>query len=68
MLLRAGFKNWKLLRQIGLSALVVASLVNLFWHASPGVGADVVDAVKGFLYGVSIATLLLSIVWQRRMR
>ena len=68
MYFRTRPKNPDLLLRVGLATLVVASLVNLFVRPAPGMGADVVDAAKGFLYGVAIATMLLSVVWRRRMR
>jgi len=54
--------------RFGLIALVAASLSSgLFRRAAP-THADLVDGIDGFLYGVAIATLLLSLWMGRRDR
>ena len=47
--------------RIGLLFLVIASLSRWFLARATGVSEHVVDPTNGFLYGVSIASMLLGL-------
>jgi hypothetical protein len=52
--------------RIGLLCLVLASLSHWFLHPSANFSAGLIDGAQGFLYGVSIAFLLLGLKKSRR--
>jgi hypothetical protein len=65
MRLREWLKDPNALLRIGMLFLLLASLWRWFAHPSGHLSAGVVDGVTGFFYGVSISTLLLSVVRRR---
>lgn len=66
MNLRKRLKNPSVAMRVGMSSLILASASRFFLHPRGWLSADMVDAVTGFLYGIAIATLLLSVVLHRR--
>ena len=54
--------------RIGLVFLVLASLWNWFVNRSGHKSSDVVDGVRGLLYGVSIGCMLLGIMRRGRLK
>ena len=54
--------------RVGLSFLILASLSRWLLHPSARLSESLVDAATGFLYGVAIACMLLSLVLGRRKR
>lgn len=52
--------------RIGMAALLLASLSKWFLPRSHALSPDLADGVTGFLYGVSIATLVLWMVMKNR--
>ena len=54
-------KNPRVMIQIGLAALVLASLTMHFVHPTASFPADAKDGLTGFLYGVAIAAMLLGV-------
>jgi hypothetical protein len=63
---RSRLKDSATTLRVGLSFLILASLSRWFLHPSARLSENVVDAAKGFLYGVAIACMLLSLVLGRR--
>ena len=57
-----------LLLTMGCVALVVANVASYLLHRKAAVPESIADPVSGFLFGVAIATLLLSIVARGRRR
>lgn len=53
--------------RLGFVFLILASLGRYFLRPSAGLSEGVADGVHGFLYGVTIATLLLGL-WMNRRR
>ena len=68
MLFRTRFTNSDWLLRIGLATLVLASLANLFLRHVPDPAADLADGLKGFLYGIAIAAMLLGLIKRRAPR
>lgn len=54
-------KDHKTMMRVGMSFLILASLSRWFLHPSVGVSENWVDGITGLLYGVSIASLLVSV-------
>lgn len=52
--------------RVGLVSLTLGGFWRLFVHPTAWLTASAVDAVAGFLYGISIGALLLGIVKDRR--
>ncbi len=61
-------KNPRTLISLGMMFLAVAGMARLFLHPGPHLSANGVDGMIGFLYGLSIGTLLLGIRMQRRQK
>ena len=61
MMLRLGAGNPDIVLRIGLVALVVASVFSYVVRHTGAIRESVADPLSGFLFGVAIATLLLSI-------
>jgi hypothetical protein len=69
MSLRSHLNNPTTRMQIGLIALIVASVTNFLVHRAHQIPADWVDVVIGFLYGTAIAMLLGSLrSWRAKSR
>lgn len=49
------------MRTVGLVCFLLATFSRWFVHPTSGFGPDVVDAITGLFYGVSISCLLLSL-------
>jgi hypothetical protein len=49
------------MRTVGLVCFLLATFLRWFVHPTSGLGPDVVDAITGLFYGVSISCLLLSL-------
>jgi hypothetical protein len=54
-------KNPKTMMRIGMSSLLLASLARWFVHPTAALSANWIDGGTGFLYGVSIASMLVSL-------
>ena len=61
MNLKEHVKNSKTMMRVGMASLVLASLARWFLHPNAILSANWTDGVTGFLYGVSIASLLQSL-------
>ena len=61
MNLKEHVKNSKTMMRVGMASLVLASLARWFLHPNAFLSADWTDGVTGFLYGVSIASMLVSL-------
>jgi hypothetical protein len=59
-------KNPNTMMRTGMAFLVLASLAKWFLHRTPWLTENAADGVIGFLYGVSIACLLLSLTLRGR--
>ena len=57
-----------MLIQVGLFFLVFSNVWMRFAHPGPRLSAGVVDGVSGFLYGLTITTLLLGVWLKGRER
>ena len=65
MLVRSSLATKTLLR-LGMLFLLAACLIRAFLHSSHRVEDNIVDALLGVLFGMSIALNLLSIVVKKR--
>ncbi len=65
MLFRAQARNPKLLMQVGMAALALGALT-LHYGARMGLSVDVADGLGGLFYGLSIGSLLMSVIARRR--
>ena len=65
MLLRMYRLSPRTILRVGMVSLIAAILSLRFLHRWTGMNPDLADGVTGFLYGIAIATMLLS-VWMRR--
>jgi hypothetical protein len=61
-------KGPTILLQLGLVSLILANLAHRFVHPSARLPESLLDALTGFLYGVAIAAMLLSVIRGRRGR
>ena len=68
MLLRNHRKRSAITMQVGMVFLILGSLARWFIHPSARMSDNLVDGVTGFLYGVAIASLLLSVILRGRGR
>jgi len=66
MSLRSLMKDPASTMRLGMAFLILASLSRWFLHPGAWLSADVIDALTGFLYGMTIGLLLLSITLRRR--
>jgi hypothetical protein len=62
--LRDRFRDPDTLMRFGMATLIVANVARYLLHPTPVIGEDLIDGAVGFLFGVAIGTLLLS-VWRR---
>ena len=67
MWLRRKYPEPSTVLRLGLVFLIIASLGRYFVGPSAGLSEGLVDGVHGFLYGLTIATLLLGL-WLNRRR
>jgi hypothetical protein len=65
MSLRDSLKRPDVMIRLGLLAMAVGGLLHLFVHPAGEVWRDRLDAVTGFLMGITIAAILLGL-WKRR--
>ncbi len=68
MRLRQRMKDPKVVLQLGLIFLVLASLAARFLHPSARLDESFTDGVKGLLYGLAIGFMLLSVHRRARRR
>ena len=61
MSLRQHLKDQRTMMRVGMCFLILASLSRWFLHPSAGISEDWVDGITGLLYGISIASLLVSV-------
>jgi len=66
MLFGKRFKDPNVMMIAGCIALAVANVTQFFLQRNHVYSESVTDGVTGFLFGVAIATLLLSIVLRKR--
>jgi hypothetical protein len=59
-------RNPHVVRTAGLVFLIIANVSNYFLARITGFSKDLVDAGNGFLFGVAIALILLSMVATKR--
>jgi hypothetical protein len=59
--LQQRLKNPKTMMRIGMAFLILASVSRWFLHPGAGISENWTDGITGFLYGVSIASLLVSV-------
>ena len=59
--LRMHLKDKRTMVRVGSCFLILASLSRWFLHPGPGVSEMAVDGIVGLLYGISIASLLVSL-------
>jgi hypothetical protein len=65
MFLRTYRLSPKTILRVGMVSLIAAMVSLRFLRRWTGMNPDVADGITGFLYGIAIATMLLSI-WMRR--
>jgi hypothetical protein len=65
MSLRDSLKRPDVMIRLGLLAMAVGGLLHLFVHPAGEVWRDRLDAVTGFLMGITIAAIPLGL-WKRR--
>jgi hypothetical protein len=67
MLLRKRLKDPNLMRMVGCVALIVANVAQFVLHRNGALPESISDPVSGFLFGIAIGTLLLSIIMRVRV-
>ena len=59
-------RNPNIIMILGLVVLIVANVAQYFLHRNGAFPDSIADPVSGFLFGIAIGTLLLSIVLRTR--
>jgi hypothetical protein len=68
MSFRNRFKDPKRSVAIGMACLVVGLLTPMFFRPTTQLAKDLVDGLDGFMLGVSIVIMLMSVVTANRQR